>query len=155
MTNDEVRRYRIGLLINEFGGLSKLAEVLEKSASQISQWHKGSPDSKSGKPRVMQDASAREIEARAGKPRGWLDTPPESTPPTPADLVFTGPQPVPEPPTIACLLDSLREQIAAQPEAVQLAIAGLVSNYLTANDPENGAKVADAIERLLAPRPPP
>lgn len=78
MTNDEVRRYRLGLLIEEFGGVGKLATALEKSSSQVSQWRNASPDSKTGKRRAMNDDTARYIEKRAGKARGWLDIPPEA-----------------------------------------------------------------------------
>lgn len=53
------------------------------------------------------------------------------------------------PQTVAGLLDSLREALAEQPEAIRKIVAELTADYLTTPDPETGQKVAKAIERLL------
>ncbi len=60
----------------QLGGPAALARALgDKSASQISQWLNASRDSKTGKPRSISNASAREIERLLGTPENWLDTP--------------------------------------------------------------------------------
>jgi hypothetical protein len=73
MTNDEIRRENLRILVSETGGVAKLADRLGISGSQVSQWKNASPDSKTGKPRAMQDESARRLENACGKPRGWMD----------------------------------------------------------------------------------
>jgi phage repressor protein C with HTH and peptisase S24 domain len=72
-TNDEIRRENLLLLIEESGTIGNLADKLERSSSQISQWKNASKHSATGKARGMNDESARYIEERCGKPRGWLD----------------------------------------------------------------------------------
>lgn len=72
-TIDEIRRDNIELLIGECGSLKGLADILDKSESQVSQLLHGSKDSKTGKPRGMNNTTARLIEQKCGKERGWLD----------------------------------------------------------------------------------
>lgn len=72
-TIDEIRRDNIELLISESGSLKGLADLLNKSESQVSQLLHGSKDSKTGKQRGMNNTTARAIEQRCGKERGWLD----------------------------------------------------------------------------------
>lgn len=74
-TVDDIRRGRLLRLIAEHGTQSALAKAIGKSPAQISQWVNRSPDSKTGKPRVMDSATAREIERACGKPVGWMDQP--------------------------------------------------------------------------------
>lgn len=74
-TIEETYRERLQILINEYGGQAKLADVINKSPAQISQWINGSPDSKTGKPRSLKSETAREIEELTGKPRAWFDQP--------------------------------------------------------------------------------
>ena len=74
-TNDEIRRQNLALLIAEHGTAASLAAVLERTPAQISQWLNQSKDSKTGKPRGMRPDSARYIEKRCGKDRGWMDEP--------------------------------------------------------------------------------
>lgn len=74
MTNDEIRRAKLAELISDAGSVAAVARALGVSSSQISQWKNASPDSKTGKPRVMQDSSARRIEDVFSKPRGWMDS---------------------------------------------------------------------------------
>ncbi|CQR45120.1 putative phage repressor [Thiomonas sp. CB3] len=74
-TNDEIRRQNLALLIAEYGTAASLAAILERTPAQISQWLNQSKDSKTGKPRGMRPDSARYIEKRTGKNRGWMDEP--------------------------------------------------------------------------------
>jgi len=75
-TIEEIYRERLAILIAEAGkSQAKLARALDKQPAQISQWLNASPDSKTGKPRVMSREIAREIEKKLGKPVGWMDQP--------------------------------------------------------------------------------
>ncbi len=74
-TIDEIRLERLKILINEYGGASKLEKIIDKSLPQISQWIKRTPDSKTGKPRAISTRTAREIEVKCNKPQGWMDAP--------------------------------------------------------------------------------
>lgn len=74
-TIEEVRRARLVMLENEFGGQTALAERIGKAPAQISQW-KNASRSASGRQRAMSSDVAREIEEKTGKPRGWMDTAP-------------------------------------------------------------------------------
>lgn len=78
-TIDDIRRERLLQLIAEKGTQAALARVIGKSPAQISQWVNRSPDSKTGKPRVMDSATAREIESACGKVVGWMDQPTQQT----------------------------------------------------------------------------
>ena len=73
-TINEKRRERLTELIKSYGSSKKFAEHIDKSPSQVSQWLKGSKDSKTGKQRGMSDDSARYIEEMCGKKRGWMDS---------------------------------------------------------------------------------
>lgn len=70
---ENIRRLRLDELISEFGTQAALAKKIERSSAQISQWKNQSPDSKTGKPRSMDSASARHIEKMTGKADGWMD----------------------------------------------------------------------------------
>ncbi|MNV51647.1 Peptidase S24-like protein [compost metagenome] len=72
---EEIYRARLRMLVEEAGTQRALADRIQKSAAQISQWLNGSPDSKTGKPRSMDRRTAREIERRFPKPDGWMDQP--------------------------------------------------------------------------------
>ncbi len=72
-TIEEIRRRNMETLIEEHGGIQKLADVLESSHSQTSQWLHGFKDSKTGRPRGLSSDSARRIERLTNKPHGWLD----------------------------------------------------------------------------------
>lgn len=73
-TIDEIRKENLAILVKDHGGVGKLADVLERSSSQVSQWLNSSKASASGKPRRFNSDSARYIEKMCGKPEGWLDT---------------------------------------------------------------------------------
>ncbi|HJV75375.1 MAG TPA: hypothetical protein VJ654_14205 [Noviherbaspirillum sp.] len=76
-TIDEIRRERLALLKAEYGGVGKLAEQLEKSFSQVSQWINASTHSATGKTRGISDEQCRMIEEKCEKPRGWMDSDPD------------------------------------------------------------------------------
>ena len=67
------RRQNLAALIAEAGSQAALSEQIGKAPAQISQWLNASTNSKTGKPRVMSNAIAREIEKLAAKPDGWMD----------------------------------------------------------------------------------
>lgn len=73
MDIDEIRRINLQTLADENGGVVKLADLLGKDQSQVSQWIRGSINSGTGKPRGMRAATCREIERTCGKPSNWLD----------------------------------------------------------------------------------
>lgn len=63
------------MLIKEAGSQTALSEKIGKAPAQISQWLNASVNSRTGKPRVMSNAIARELEAVLGKQSGWMDQP--------------------------------------------------------------------------------
>ena len=74
MTIDEIRRQNLESLLGEFGSVAAFAEKIGlNGASQVSQWRHSSPDSKTGKPRAISTATARQIEKACDKPIGWMD----------------------------------------------------------------------------------
>lgn len=79
-TIDETRLKRLRLLIASNGTQANLARAVKKSPAQISQWVNRSEDAKTGKPRVMDSDSAREIEAELSLERGWMDQPVDDGP---------------------------------------------------------------------------
>jgi SOS-response transcriptional repressor LexA len=72
-TVEEIRRLKLAALIAEAGNQSMLSDKIGKAPAQISQWLNASINSKTGKPRVMSNAIARELEQKMGKPHGWMD----------------------------------------------------------------------------------
>lgn len=73
-TSDEIRRENLEVAIKRAGSASKLAEAAATSPAYISQIRNKTPDSKTGKPKMMGDDMARRIEAAIGEANGWLDT---------------------------------------------------------------------------------
>lgn len=72
---EEIYRERLKLLIEEAGSQAKFSALTGKSPAQISQWVNASKDSKTGKPRTLDRNTARILEAKCGKPEGWMDQP--------------------------------------------------------------------------------
>lgn len=72
-TIDEIRRENLLILLGESGSLTALSRKIDKSPAQISQWKNASKDSKTGKPRGMHDDTARLLEDKCGKQKGWMD----------------------------------------------------------------------------------
>lgn len=85
-TNPEIHRENLQLLVDEFKGVGKLAETLGKSDSQVSQWLNASLNSGTGKPRGMRPDTARFIEEKCKKKRGWMDVQHSAAPTQPSDL---------------------------------------------------------------------
>ena len=73
MTIEEIRRTNLQTLVSEYGGVGKLAEVIGKDQSQLSQWINASINSGTGKPRGIRSSTCRHIEEKCGKPIGWLE----------------------------------------------------------------------------------
>lgn len=70
---DQTRRERLAQLIKDAGSQAALSEIIGKAPAQISQWVNASVNSKTGKPRMMSNDVAREIEKKTSKPAGWMD----------------------------------------------------------------------------------
>lgn len=73
MDIDQIRRVNLQTLAEEHGGIGKLADLLEKDQSQVSQWINASINSGTGKPRGIRSSTCRYIEEKCNKPIGWLD----------------------------------------------------------------------------------
>ncbi|HDR8927859.1 TPA: hypothetical protein QDA78_004294 [Burkholderia vietnamiensis] len=71
---DQIRRDNLKMLEAEHGGPAAAAAALGMSHSQFTNLRDGAKDSKTGRPRGMRASTARNIEERAGKKLGWLDT---------------------------------------------------------------------------------
>lgn len=71
---ETIRLENLRILSNELGGQVRLAERLNKSPSQVSQWLTGAK-LPSGKSRAISSESAREIEKVLDLPNNWLDSP--------------------------------------------------------------------------------
>ena len=99
-TIDQIYRDNLDILRRRYGSVAALADKLGKSSSQVSQWINASVDGKSGKPRTMKPATAREIELLIGEKEGWMDQDRsgsgsiEITPNTGAEIAITGRVPV-------------------------------------------------------------
>lgn len=70
---DDIRRENLRRIEKEAGSPSFAAHLLGMSPAQFTNLRDGARDSKTGKPRGMRKTTAREIEAKVGKPVGWLD----------------------------------------------------------------------------------
>lgn len=78
-TIHEIRHQRLLELIEEAGSVSAFAKRTGRSISQVSQLKSRTRHSSSGRPRVVGEVLARELEAIFGKPLGWMDVPPGDT----------------------------------------------------------------------------
>jgi hypothetical protein len=76
-TVEEIRRERLAMLRAECGTLGALAERLDKSGPQVSQWLNASTNSGTGKARGISSDECRKIEEKFDKPRGWMDSDPD------------------------------------------------------------------------------
>lgn len=74
-TISEIRHSNLLLLLEEHGSLAELNDKLRlpRTDATLSQIKNRSPDSKTGKPRVMGDILARRLEAALGLDEGWMD----------------------------------------------------------------------------------
>ncbi len=71
-TIEEIRHARLLELIEQFPTLQALADSLGRKAAQVSQWKNRYKRSTGGVHNIDSD-SARNIELKLGKPRGWMD----------------------------------------------------------------------------------
>lgn len=69
---EKIRTNNLVNLINDYKGVTKFANAIEKSVAQVSQWANGSP-MPSGKPRTISSDSARHIEEKLGLPKNFMD----------------------------------------------------------------------------------
>lgn len=70
---EEIRRENLITLIKEAGNASRLSDITGVPAPYISQVSRGVTHSAGSKPRVMGADIARKLEAKMGKPLGWMD----------------------------------------------------------------------------------
>lgn len=77
-TVHETRRQRLGMLKKQHGTWADLNQAVgwEKTSARLSQIYSATIRSDRGKPYVMGDDTAREIEEALKLPTGWMDTPP-------------------------------------------------------------------------------
>lgn len=74
-TVEETRHDRLLMLKDEYRSVAALAKQLEKSYAQVSQWINRSISTRNGQPRSMNSETARYIESKTNKPKGWMDQP--------------------------------------------------------------------------------
>lgn len=72
-TCSEIRLENLLTIIERAGSLQEVADKLEKSHAQISQLKTQAKHSKTGKPRLIGDDTARLVEQRFGLEVGWMD----------------------------------------------------------------------------------
>lgn len=74
-TSTEIRRENLNILIERYGSIANLNDQLGRNRKDatLSQIRKGSVHSGTGRPRVMGDTMAREIEAKLSLGYGWMD----------------------------------------------------------------------------------
>lgn len=138
-TIDDIRRANLITLIRGFGTAAALEAVSGISASMLSQWKQGSPNSKTKKPRQISGASCRRLEAASGKPPGWMDQDHEAAeqarPPTTGSA---GLQRMPSlPDALTTLSAALAEDLAPTVrESVARALAALAEHEGDPHDQE-------------------
>ena len=71
---EEIRRDNLLALIKEAGNASRLAALTDTPSPYISQVSRAVANSKGKGARTMGPDVARRMEAKMGKPRGWMDT---------------------------------------------------------------------------------
>lgn len=94
-TIEDIRRARLMQLLemSEFPTIQSLADRIERSHAQVSQW-KNRSARKGGGVSNIDSSSARHIEKKVGKPVGWMDNDPAYDPPlTAAPVPLTPPPP--------------------------------------------------------------
>lgn len=71
---EQIRRENLEALIREAGSAAKLSLLSDVPQPYISQVRRGAAQSpNNNKPRVMGNSVARRLEAKMGKPTGWMD----------------------------------------------------------------------------------
>lgn len=74
-TSTEIRRENLNILIERYGSIANLNGQLGRNRKDatLSQIRKGSVHSGTGRPRIMGDTMAREIETKLSLGYGWMD----------------------------------------------------------------------------------
>lgn len=74
-TSTEIRRENLNILIERYGSIANLNAQLGRNRKDatLSQIRKGSVHSGTGRPRIMGDTMAREIETKLSLGYGWMD----------------------------------------------------------------------------------
>lgn len=130
---DQIRRENMARIEADAGGPTAAAALAGMSQAQWSNLRSGAADSKTGKQRGMRKETARKIEAGAGKPLGWLDLPPSSTPAPPPPLT---PQQQALLGLFGGLTDRQREDLIRELEAKKQQNDELLSELLRRGDPQ-------------------
>jgi hypothetical protein len=73
-TIEDTRHARLLLLLREFDTIQAFADRIERAHAQVSQWKNRSKRA-NGRVSTIDSDSARWIEGKTGKPRGWMDQP--------------------------------------------------------------------------------
>lgn len=144
-TVEVTRREKLAVLIQEAGSQAVLSEKIEKAPAQISQWLNASINSKTGKPRVMSNAIAREIEAKIGKPQGWMDQPINGAREGGGNAGAGAALPAEM--SLGQTLARLGQELGRASPQTRAAVADLLSRY--AQNPAQGQSLAQAIEMLV------
>lgn len=132
----EIRRDNLLLLIKKAGSKAALNALLGRvrTDATISQYANRSPDSKTGKPKMMGGGFARQIDGKLKLGDGWMDTPHEDVSLEPAE---EAPEPAEWPFAVSyARFDKLSPN---QKEAIENAVAGMIQGYEAVNkEPPSG-----------------
>lgn len=143
VTIDDIRRQNLLALADRHGSKRALAEILDVSESQLSQWIHGAKHSTTGKPRAMRLATCHRIEDLTHMPRGWLDTPHTSEQLAAYHVKPNAPQP-----TLEQALEMLGIALAAVPEAHRQEVADDMRQWaLYGGRDKHRAAVAESLAR--------
>lgn len=134
----DIRVENLLFLIREHGGQKELAERIQKSPGQVSQWATRAPNSATGQPRTIGHKSARQIESALALPTGWMDQDH-----SPAELKSS----FVEPPTIEALMNELAPRLRRATPHIRKMIGQALMDYST--NPEEGPEIAKTIRALL------
>lgn len=74
-TIEDVRHANFLALIERYGGIQPLSNLLDRTHSQLSQWKTRAKHSRTGKPRNIGSDTCRYIEKTLGLPDNWMDSP--------------------------------------------------------------------------------
>lgn len=140
LTAPEIRRANLKALIDEAGNQRLLSDIVDVAPAQISQWATAAPNSKTKTPRVISDESARQLEKKMGRPRGWMDHD-HTRDPTPASTQ-------PAAPSLAQALPVVLADLAALPPTRWASVRAQLD--LLAGHPEMRDDVLAELQHLLA-----
>ena len=145
---EEIRLENLRSLIEKTGGVTRFADLCGKQQAQISQLLNRAPDSKTGKPKAIGSAQAREFETAAKKEIGWLDNDHKREPAVVAPT--SAPPPAkkgrPEIP------DLIRDRAKGLDPSIQKQILMLIETVLAASNPRTINHEAEAHRKALARR---